>query len=85
MQAKPIEGPGRHRQSRLNRPIRHGAQVTMDDVARRVVERKIDFFEQEIVSQVLVARALDRFIAARLITHASRLLLAACAEAELVV
>jgi hypothetical protein len=34
---KPIEGPGIHRASRLNSPIRHGAQVTMDDVARRVV------------------------------------------------
>ncbi len=33
----PIDGPGVRGESRLNRPIRPGAQVTMDDVAQRVV------------------------------------------------
>jgi hypothetical protein len=36
----PIDGPGVRGESRLNRPIRPGAQVTMDDLAQRVVVRQ---------------------------------------------
>lgn len=34
---KPIEVPGIPGESRLNRPVRPGTQVKMDDIARRVV------------------------------------------------